>query len=76
MSVDANRAPATKLIIARQHTAVQNEEHYLDVAPGQRKISENKMYDIYAQGIIVSCDILLLFNPLSYYRVIDYFSHF
>lgn len=30
----ANKAPESELILAKQHTMIQNEEHCLDIASG------------------------------------------
>jgi hypothetical protein len=47
--LDANRAPESELIHARQHTMLWNEEHCL--APGQRRIPENIIYDTHAEEL-------------------------
>jgi hypothetical protein len=47
--LDANKAPESDLIHASQHTMLWNEEHCLDIAPEQRRISENIIYDTHAE---------------------------
>jgi hypothetical protein len=47
--LDANTAPESELIHARQRTMLWNEEHCLDIAPGQRRIPENIIYDTHAE---------------------------
>jgi hypothetical protein len=49
--LDANRAPESELIHARQHTMLWNECHCLDIAPGQRRIPENIIYDTHTEEL-------------------------
>jgi hypothetical protein len=50
--LDANGALESKLIHARQHTVLWNEEHCLDIVPGQRRIPENIIYDTHAEELL------------------------
>jgi hypothetical protein len=49
--LNANRVLESESIHPRQHTMLWNEEHCLDIAPGQRRIPENIIYDAHAEEL-------------------------
>jgi hypothetical protein len=58
--------PESEVINARQHTMLWNEEHCLDIAPGQHSTRLNFMYDTYAERLSF---------PSIYYGVPRQFKH-
>jgi hypothetical protein len=49
--VSVETMPESELLAARQHTLLWNENHCLDIAPGQHSTPMNIIYDKYAQEL-------------------------
>ena len=50
-SLNANEAPESELIHAMQQTMMWNEEHCLDIAPGQHRTPESLLFDEFAEEL-------------------------
>lgn len=48
-SLDTNGTLESELNITRHHTMIRKEEHYLDLAPAQRRVPEEVIYDTNAE---------------------------
>lgn len=51
LQCDDRSAPESDVLLARQHTMLWNEEHCLDIAPGQQSTPLNIIYDVYAEEL-------------------------
>jgi hypothetical protein len=49
--LNTDTVPDSEIVHAKQHTMRWNEEHCLDIAPSQRSIPLNIIYDVYAEKL-------------------------
>ena len=50
-AINTSTAAESEVILAQQHTMLWNEEHCLDIAPGQNKRPESLIFDQYAEEL-------------------------
>jgi hypothetical protein len=64
MNVDG--VPPSEIVQARQHTMLWNEDHCLNIAPGQHSHPLNIIYDLHAEELsfpAMYCDVARQFKP-------------
>ena len=70
--MDSTAVNDSEMIHSLQHTMLWNEEHCLDIAPGQNRKPESLLFDQFAEELSLGLDFFAAFrNPSDLARIIS-----